>query len=51
MGSESIAHEAEVWMGYWLQPVGQKISRQNKTSAKRDSAAIVLVFKAGAFRY
>ena len=38
-----------------IQLVGQKISRQNKysseTSVKRDSTAIVLVFKAGAFRY
>ena len=58
MGSKSIAQEAEGRMGYWLrgherernncfskiQPVGQK---QNK----RDSAAIVLVFKADTFRY
>jgi len=29
----------------------KKISRQNIFRAKRDSAAIVLVFKAGAFRY
>ena len=64
MGSESIAHEAEGWMGYWLkghedernncfskiQLVGQKY-HYNKTLAKRDSAAIVLVFKAGAFHY
>ena len=66
MGSESIAHEAEGQMGYWLrghegernncfskiQLVGQKY--RDKTTfklAKRDSAAIVLVFKAGAFRY
>ena len=66
MGSESIAHEAEGRMGYWLrghegernncfskiQLVGQKY--RDKTTfkqAKRDSAAIVLVFKAGAFRY
>ena len=66
MGSESIAHEAEGRMGYWLrghegerndcfskiQLVGQKKYRdKTETSAKRDSAAIVLVFKAGAFRY
>ena len=44
MGSESIAHEG---------PTGwSKIPRQNNFSQqKRDSAAIVLVFKAGAFRY
>ena len=65
MGSESIAHEAEGQMGYWLrghegernncfskiQLVGQKY--RDKTTfklAKRDSATIVLVFKAGAFR-
>ena len=66
MGSESIAHEAEGQIGYWFrghegernncfsksQLVGQKY--RDKTDlklAKRDSAAIVLVFKAGAFRY
>ena len=66
MGSESIAHEAEGRMGYWLrghegeknnclskiQPVGQKY--RDKTTfklAKHDSAAIVLVFEAGTFRY
>ena len=66
MGSKSIAHEAEGRMGYWLrghegkrnncfskiQLVGQKY--RDKTTfklAKRDSAAIVLVFKASAFRY
>ena len=37
MGSELIAHEAEKKKQLWL--------------AKRDPAAIVLVFKAGAFRY
>ena len=61
MGTESIAHEAEGRMGYWLrghegernnwfskiQLVGQK----NIGTKHRDSAAIVLVFKAGAFRY
>ena len=65
MGSESIAHEAEGRMGYWLrghegernncfckiQLVGQKhIETKPKLLQKRDSAAIVLVFKAGAFR-
>ena len=66
MGSESIAHEAEGRMGYWLrghegernncfskiQLAGQKY--RDKTTfklAKRDPGAIVLVFKAGAFRY
>ena len=64
MGSESIAHEGEGRMGYWLrghegqrnnclskiQLIGQKY-RDEATLAKRDSAAIVLVFEAGAFRY
>ena len=67
MGSESIAHVAEGRMGYWLrgyddeknnvfskiQLVGQKY-RDKTTLAgklKRHSAATVLVFKAGAFRY
>ena len=64
MGSESIAHEADGRMGYWLrghkgernnsfskiQLIGQKY-RDKATLAKRDSAAIVLVFEAGAFRY
>ena len=62
MGSESIAHEAEGRMGYWLrahegeknncfskiQLVGQKnIETKNLSLVK----AIVLVFKAAAFRY
>ena len=65
MGSESIAHEADGRMSYWLkghegernncfskvQLVGQKYSDKTTKLAKRDSAAIVLVFKAGAFRY
>ena len=65
MGSESIAHEADGRMSYWLkghegernncfskvQLVGQKYSEKTTKLAKRDSAAIVLVFKAGAFRY
>ena len=64
MGSESIAHKAEGRMGYYLgghegernncfskiQLVAQKYLGKT-TLAKRDSAAIVLVFKAGAFRY
>ena len=47
-------------MGYWLrghiccfskiQQVGQKY-RDKTTLAKRDSAAIVLIFKVGAFHY
>ena len=63
MGSESIAHEAEGRIGYWfrghegkrnncfseIQLVGQKIETKQLKPAKRDSAAIVLVFKAGAF--
>ena len=53
MGSESIVHEAEDRMGYWLR--GHDGERDNCSTkqlklAKRDSAAIVLAFKAGAFR-
>ena len=45
MGSESIANEFSK-----IQLVGQKY--QDKTTlARRDSAAIVLVFKASAFHY
>ena len=66
MGSDSIAHEAEGQMGYWLRGyerernncfskilvVGQKYRVKTTVAiAKRDSAAIVLVFKAGTFRY
>ena len=65
MGSESIAQEAEARMGYWLrghegernncfskiQLVGQKYWDKTTLANKRDLAAIVLVFKAGAFRY
>ena len=65
MGSESIAHEAKGRMGYWLrghegernncfskiQRVGQKYWTKQLKLALRDSAAIVLFFKAGAFRY
>ena len=65
MGSESIAHEAEGRMGYWLrghegernncfskiQLVSQKYWEKTTVASKRDSAAIVLVFKAGALRY
>ena len=62
MGSESIAHEAEGRMVYWLrahegernncfskiQLVGQKNIETKHLSLVK---AIVLVFKAGAFRY
>ena len=65
MGSESIAHEAEGLMGYWLrghegernncfskiQLIGHKYRDKTTWASKRDSAAIFLVFKAGAFRY
>ena len=62
MGYESIAHEAEGWMGYWLrahegernncfckiQLVSQKnIATKHLSLVK----AIILAFKAGAFRY
>ena len=62
MGSESIAHDSEGQMGFWLR--GHNGERNNKSNqlvkniktkqlkqAKSDSAAVVLVFKAGAFRY
>ena len=62
MGSESITHEAEDRMGYWLrahegkrnnyftkiQLVGQKNIETKHLSLVK---ATVLVFKAGAFRY
>ena len=65
MGSESIAHWAEGRMGYRLrghegernncfskiQTVGQKYGDKTTLASKRDSATIVLVFKASAFRY
>ena len=65
MGSESIAPKAEGQMGYrlWghegegnncfskIQLVCQKYRDKQLKLPKRDSAAIVLVFKAGAFRY
>ena len=65
MGSESIAHEAEGWMCYWLrdregernngfskiQLVDQKYRDKQVWHAKRDLPSIVLVFKACAFRY
>jgi len=50
MGSESIAHEAECRMFYWLS--GHEGERKIQlVGQKRDSATIILVFKAGAFRY
>ena len=53
MGSESIAHETEGRMGYWLR--GHELVKNIETKqlylAIRDLAAIVLVFKSGAFRY
>ena len=62
MGYESIAHEAEGGMGYWfrahegemnncfskIQLVGQKNIETKHLSLVK---AIILVFKAGAFRY
>ena len=65
MGSESRAHENEGRMGYWLrgqegeinncfskiQLVGQKYRDKTALASKTRSAAIVLVFKAGAFPY
>ena len=65
MGSESVDHKAEGRMGYWLrghegerkncfskiQLVGQNIETKQLKLAKRDSAAIVLVFKTVVFRY
>ena len=65
MGSESIAHEAEGQMGYWLrghegernvcfskiQLVGQKYRDKTTLASKTRFSRHVLVFKAGAFRY
>ena len=66
MGSESIAHEAEGRMSYWLrghegernncfskiQLVSQKYRDKTTLASKTWFwAAIVLVFKAGTFRY
>jgi len=56
MGSESIAHEAEGHEGernYFskIQLVGQKYREKTILASKCDSAAIVLVFNAAAFRY
>ena len=62
MGSESIAHEAEGRMGYWLRghegernncfgKIQLNIETKQLELAKRDSVTIVLVFKARTFRY
>ena len=66
MGSHLIAHEAEGQMDYWIrghegernnywfskiQLVGQKYQDKTTLVSKRDSAAIVLVFKASSFCY
>ena len=64
MDSESITHEAEVRMGFeseamWARGIivlvksnllVKNIATKKLKLAKRDSAAIVLAFKAGAFR-
>ena len=65
MASESIAHEAEGRMGYWLgghedernncfskiQIVGKKISRQNNFNMLKLNFNPFLQQKAGVFRY
>ena len=65
MGSQSIAHEAEGRMGYWLrghegernncfskiQLVGKKISRQNNFSESKLDFNLCCRQNAGAFRY
>ena len=58
MGSESISayclrgHEGERNNCFSkIQLVGQKIETKQLKLGKRDSTAIVLVFKVGAFRY
>ena len=65
MGSKSIAHEAYGSIGYWtrghegernncfskIQLGGQKYRDKTTLANKCDSAAIVSVFKAGAFDY
>ena len=43
MGSESIAHEANSLV--------KNIETKQRKLSKRDSVAIVLVFKVGTFRY
>ena len=57
MGSESIAHEAEGRLGGWIivlvksNQLVKNVETKYLELEKRDSATIVLVFKAGAFRY
>ena len=55
MGSESIGSEAMRARGIIVlvksNQLVKKIETKQLKLAKRDSAAIVLVFKAGAFRY
>ena len=62
MGYESIAHEAEGRMGYWLRAHEgernncfskiQLVDQKNiETKHLSPVKAIILVFKAGAFRY
>ena len=52
MDSESITHEGERDNCFSeIQLVSQNIATKKLKLAKRDSAAIVLAFKAGAFRY
>ena len=52
MTSESVAHEGERDNCFSkIQLVGQKYQDKTAVVAKRDSAAIVLVSKASAFRY
>ena len=52
MDSESVAHEGERDNCFSkIQLVGQKYQDKTTVVAKRDSAAIVLVFKASAFGY
>ena len=52
MGFESIAHEDERNNCFSkIQLVGQKYRDKTTLATERDSAAIVLVFKVGAFRY
>ena len=65
MGSESIAHDAEGRIGYWLrvhegewsncfskiQLISQKYRDKTTLTSKTRFSRIVLVFKVGAFRY
>ena len=59
MGYESIAHEAEGQKGYIvgnccfskIRLVGQKYRDKTTLARNRNSARVVLIFKAGPFRY